>query len=86
MEVLKQLQYSPIRTEHQVVVLYALTKGYMDEVPLNKIKEFESGLIEYSEENAKTFYKEVTGSKMWTDKGEEELKKVIANFKDSFVK
>jgi F-type H+-transporting ATPase subunit alpha len=81
-EVLKQLQYSPMQTHHQVAVLYALTKGYMDEVPLNKIKEFEVALIEQSERGAKTFYKEIMDSKMWTDKGEEELKK----FLDSLVK
>ncbi len=84
-EVLKQLQYAPVKTEHQVVTFYALTKGYMDEVPLNKIKEFEQGLIEYSERNAKTFYKEVKESKMWTDKGEEELKKSISDFKANFI-
>jgi len=85
-EVLKQLQYAPVKTEHQVVTFYALTKGYMDEVPLAKIKEFEKGLIEYTERNAKTFYKEVTQSKMWTDKGEAELKKAIEDFKSGFSK
>ncbi len=85
-ELLKQLQYSPMKTEHQVVSLYALVKGYMDDVAVEKIKEFEAGLIEYSERNAKTFYKEIATEKMWTDKGEEELKKAIADFKTSFVK
>jgi F-type H+-transporting ATPase subunit alpha len=83
-EVLKQLQYAPVKTEHQVVTFYALTKGFMDDVPMDKIKAFEQGLIEYTERNAKTFYKEVTESKMWTDKGEAELKKAIEDFKKSF--
>ena len=83
-EVLKQPQYSPIKMEHQIVVFYALTKGFMDDVPVEKIKEFEKGLVDYTQRNAKTFYKEVLESKMWTDKGEEELKKVIAEFKKSF--
>ncbi len=83
-EVLKQLQYAPVKTEHQVVTMYALVKGYMDDVPVEKIKEFEQGLTDYSERNAKTFYKEVREAKMWTDKGEEELKKVITDFKKSF--
>jgi len=85
-EVLKQLQYAPVRTEHQVVTLFALTKGFMDDVPLEKIKEFESGLIDYAENKAKVFYKEVTEQKMWTEKGEVELKKVIGDFKSSFNK
>lgn len=85
-EILKQPQYSPVKTEHQVVTFYALTKGYMDDVAVDKIKEFEHGLIEYTERHAKTFYKEILESKMWTDKGEEDLKKAIADFKNSFVK
>jgi F-type H+-transporting ATPase subunit alpha len=82
-EVLKQLQYAPMKIEHQIVVLYALTKGYLDDVAIEKIKEFEKGLIDYSEHNAKVFFKEIKEAKMWTDKGEEELKKVIADFKIS---
>jgi len=85
-EVLKQLQYAPVKTEHQVVTLYALVKGFMDDIPVDKIKEFEKGLTDYSENNAKTFYKEIKEAKMWTDKGEEQLKKVIADFKNNFVK
>lgn len=85
-EVLKQLQYAPVKTEHQVVAFYALTKGYMDDVPVEKIKEFEAGLIDYTEQNAKAFYKEVLESKMWTEKGEGELKKAIVDFKSSFSK
>jgi F-type H+-transporting ATPase subunit alpha len=83
-EVLKQLQYAPVKTEHQVVTLYALTKGFMDDIAIEKIKEFEAGLTEYSERNAKVFYKQIAEKKMWDDKGEEELKKVIADFKNTF--
>jgi F0F1-type ATP synthase alpha subunit len=58
----------------------------MDDVPVAKIKEFEAGLVEYSERHAKHFFKEIKESKMWTEKGEEELKKVIMEFKNSFAK
>jgi F-type H+/Na+-transporting ATPase subunit alpha len=85
-EVLKQLQYEPIPIEEQVVTLYALTRGFMDDVPVAKIKEFEQDLAEYSERNAKVFYKQIAEQKMWDEKGEEELKKVIENFKKSFSK
>jgi F-type H+-transporting ATPase subunit alpha len=83
-EVLKQPQYSPVKTEDQVVTLYALTKGYMDDVAIDKIKSFEESLIEYARRNAKVFYKEITTDKMWTDEGEQELIKVIGEFKNSF--
>ncbi len=85
-EVLKQAQYSPMPTEQQVVVLYALTKGYMDDIALDKIKTFEAELVEYSLRNAKNFIQEVVEKKMWSDTGEEELKKAIEDFKLSFNK
>ncbi len=83
-EVLKQPQYAPMAIEHQVAVLYALTKGYMDDISVDKIKAFEEGLINYTEKYAKKFYKEVTETKMWTEAGETELKKAIEGFKKVF--
>ncbi len=83
-EVLKQPQYAPVKTEHQVVTLYALVKGFMDDVPVAKIKEFEAGLIDYTESNAKIFFKDIRETKMWSEAGEAEIKKVIGEFKQSF--
>lgn len=83
-EVLKQLQYAPVKMEHQVVILYALTRGYMDDVPVERIKDFEKEFIDYSENNARLFYKDIADINMWTEKGEEELKKAIEDFKLSF--
>jgi F-type H+-transporting ATPase subunit alpha len=83
-EILKQPQYSPVKTEHQVIVLYALVKGYLDEVPVDKIQEFQEGLIDYTEVNAKDFYKDVIEKKMWTDESEASLKKAITDFKTNF--
>ena len=85
-ELLKQPQYAPVLTQHQVVSLYALVKGYMDTVPVDQIKAFETGLIEYAEAHAKTFIKEVVEKKMWSDDGEAQLKKAIEDFKVSFIK
>ena len=84
-ELLKQPQYSPVVVEHQVVALYALVKGYLDDIAVAKISEFETGLIEYAENNAKTFMKQVREKKMWEDDGEVELKKAIEDFKKMFV-
>jgi len=85
-EILKQPQYSPVPAEKQVVILYALTRGYIDTIPVEKIKEFEEKLSEYAEANAKTFIKEIRESKMWTERGEEEIKKVIEEFVKNFNK
>ncbi len=85
-EVLKQPQYAPVETAHQVAVMYALVKGYMDDVPVDQIKAFEAGLVEYTEQNAKDFFKDVRTTKMWTDSSEESFKNALTDFKATFVK
>ena len=45
-EMLKQPQYSPVTVENQVAIIYACTKGLLDSVPENKVKEFESKYLE----------------------------------------
>ena len=85
-ELLKQPQYSPMLVEHQVVVMYALTRGLLDDVEIAKMEEFQTGLIEYAETNAKKFLEEVRTQKMWSDEGEFELKKVIEDYKSIFIK
>jgi F-type H+-transporting ATPase subunit alpha len=85
-ELLKQPQYSPVKVENQVVVLYALTRGLLDDVALDKIKAFEEGLVEYAQSHAKKFMKEVIEKGMWSDDGEAELKKMIEEYKGVFGK
>ena len=49
-EVLKQPPYSPLAVENQIVLIFAGTKGYLDDVPVDKIGEFESGLYPFMED------------------------------------
>jgi len=44
-ELLKQPQFSPLKMEEQVCVIWAGTNGYLDRLPLNKVREFEDGLL-----------------------------------------
>ena len=44
-ELLKQAQFSPLKMEEQVAVIYAGVNGYLDKLPVNKIREFEQGLL-----------------------------------------
>ena len=85
-ELLKQPQYSPVLVEHQVVQLYALVKGYLDDVAVVDLEKFLAELVDYVETNAKTFMSDVRTKKMWSDEGEAELKAAIASFKTSFNK
>ncbi len=84
-ELLKQPQYSPVLVEHQIVQLYALVKGYLDSVAVADIGRFTTELVEYVEQNAKTFLKQVREKNMWEDDGEAELKQAIEDFKKVFA-
>jgi F-type H+-transporting ATPase subunit alpha len=46
-EVLKQPQLKPVPVEEQVVVIFAVTEGHMDDIPVEKIRAFEAGLIDH---------------------------------------
>ncbi len=50
-EVLKQGQYRPMAVEQQVIIIYAATKGYLDDVPLDKVAEWEDGYHRYMSAN-----------------------------------
>src|SRR6201989_322048 len=49
MEIFKQPQYNPVQAEVQIAVIWAVQNGYMDDVPVDRIKEFQSKLTEYME-------------------------------------
>ncbi|HEU5347295.1 MAG TPA: F0F1 ATP synthase subunit alpha, partial [Ktedonobacterales bacterium] len=40
-EILKQRQYQPMSVEHQIMIIYAAAKGYLDEIPVEKVSEWE---------------------------------------------
>lgn len=84
-ELLKQSQYTPMLVEHQVVILYALTRGFVDDIEVSKLSAFQSGLINYAETHAKIFLNDIRTQKMWSDEGENELKKIIEEYKGIFL-
>jgi F-type H+-transporting ATPase subunit alpha len=51
-ELLKQPQYSPLTNAEQVVVLYAGTNGYLDNLPVSDVGRFEAGLLAHLRSNA----------------------------------
>ena len=50
-EILKQPQFEPLVVEKQVVIIWAATNGYLDDVPTPKVREFEVGLYKFVEAN-----------------------------------
>jgi len=57
----------------------------MDSIAIADIGRFASELVEYAEQNAKTFMKQIREKKMWEDDGEAELKQAIEDFKKVFA-
>jgi F-type H+-transporting ATPase subunit alpha len=51
-EIMKQKQYEPMPVEHQIMIIYAASKGYLDEVPLEKVAEWESQFHRYMDANS----------------------------------
>lgn len=83
-EMLKQPQYKPMPVEKQVVIIYAATRKYLIDVPVDRILEFESGLFEYISTNAPEIFEGIREQKKLTDELEQSLIKAITAFKEEF--
>jgi F-type H+-transporting ATPase subunit alpha len=86
MEMLKQAQYAPMPVEDQVTIIYAVSKGYTDDIAVNKIGAFEAGLLNFMKSSSyKASVLDVianTGKLEGAD--EEALVKAITEFKATF--
>ncbi|WP_447969912.1 F0F1 ATP synthase subunit alpha [Nitrospira sp. M1] len=82
-ELLKQEQYKPMPVATQVLSIYAGVNGFLDNVPVNKIREFEQGLIAYVKEKNSQMLDEVKSIKKIDDEFGGKLKQIITEFKKS---
>ena len=82
-EVLKQPQYVPMPLEKEVSILYAVTNGYLDDVPLEKIAAFEQDFHRFMETNHPDINQHILTDKEIKPEVEEKLKSAIAEFKKS---
>ncbi len=76
-EVLKQGRNAPIRVGCQVAIIYGVINGYLNDVPVNKVKEFEANLYELLETKYSAFLARVEEGK-WDDEDVETLKKALS--------
>lgn len=83
-ELLKQDQYLPMPVEEQVISLYAGTRGYMDDIELSKIKDFEKKLIDWIKRNKNSLLEEIKVKKELTKEIEDNLKEAIKEFKSQY--
>jgi len=92
-ELLKQPQYQPMAMEQEVMVIYAGTQspekgkpGYLDDVPLNRILEFQTAFLAYIDTSAPELRKSLADRKELTSDLEAQLKQAILQFKSSIWK
>jgi F-type H+-transporting ATPase subunit alpha len=83
-EVLKQVQYQPMPPEEQVAILFAGTNGYLDEWPVEAMREYEQQMVEFLERIHPNILKEIKEKNDISDELEERMKNALDEFKGSF--
>lgn len=84
MEVLKQGQYSPYKVEEQVISFYCVTNGFFDDIPTEKVRQFERELIDAL--SSKTIIlKQILEKKQIDDEIKNSLNDFIQDFKEEYV-
>jgi len=80
-ELLKQPQYSPMPVEQEIMVIYAGTQGHLDDVPLNRIEEFQNAFLRFVDTSAPALRQELAARGELTSDIEQQLKKALSDFK-----
>ena len=83
-EVLKQPQYQPLAVEKQVVIIYAVTRKYLLDIPVERIAEFEKGLYEFVETKYPEIYKAIRETGEINSETDALIQKAITEFKNQF--
>ena len=84
-EVLKQPQYAPMPVEHQVMILYAVTNGYLDSVPVDQIRVWEAGFHEFMRDRYPQVGEAIRTTKDLSDETEQQLIKAIREYSETFA-
>jgi F-type H+-transporting ATPase subunit alpha len=84
-ELLKQPQFSPLKMEEQVCVIWAGTNGYLDALPVNRVKAFEEGLLAALRGKHADLLEAIRTSKDLSDDSGAKLKAVVEAFAKSFA-
>ena len=83
-EVLKQKQNSPLSVAQQIVIIYAGINGYLDEIDISNISDYENQLIEYFSAKHSTLLSEIESSGKLSDDIEKNLTKGITDFNKGY--
>ncbi|MFN9606235.1 MAG: F0F1 ATP synthase subunit alpha [Planctomycetota bacterium] len=83
-ELLKQSQYQPMDVAEQIVSLYAGTRGYLDDIPVSKVREFETGLLTFLRDRKPEVSQKIRDVADLTTEVEDMIKSTITAFKATF--
>lgn len=84
MEITKQPQYKPIKVEDQVMIIYAANNKYLSDIPVEKVKEFETEFLNFMEINYPEIGYTIKQSGQLSDETKEKLNKALEEFKKNF--
>ena len=84
-ELLKQPQYSPLSVEEQVIVIFAGTKGFLDNIPVKSVEDYERRLLGDLRANGKDILEKIREEKKLDDALQDEMKKYLDQFTKSFA-
>jgi F-type H+-transporting ATPase subunit alpha len=83
-EILKQPQYSPMPVEQMVLVIWAATKGFVDDVAIEDLRKFEQGLLAFVENTRGGLLEKIRERKKLDEETESEIRAAITEFKERF--
>jgi F-type H+-transporting ATPase subunit alpha len=80
MEMLKQPQYSPLPLDHQVMLIFAGSRGYLDNVPVNRVSKWSQDFLRYMDTAHPEVGRPIRESGAWTDPIQDALKAAVEDF------
>ncbi|OQA57528.1 MAG: ATP synthase subunit alpha [Candidatus Omnitrophica bacterium ADurb.Bin277] len=83
-EILKQNDLSPMPLERQVAIIFAGNEGLLDDVPLERLRDFEAQFLEYMDKNHLEVFHEIAEKKVISDTLKDRMKQAVLKFKQTF--
>jgi len=84
-EILKQPQYEPMPVEDQIMIIYIGEKGYLDDLPIDRVKDFESGIYQFIREKYPQVPRDIREKKELSEELEKMLDRAAEEFKKNFL-
>ncbi|HKN58207.1 MAG TPA: F0F1 ATP synthase subunit alpha, partial [Gemmatimonadaceae bacterium] len=84
-EVLKQRQYEPMPVEQQVMVIYAVTNGFLDQISVSEIKDWQHAFLEFMDKQFPQVPQKIRSEKVLSKETEADLKRGIEAFNQQFT-